>query len=204
MTIIAYIYKITKGIILYSKQPFYWLFAYLKFKINKVSFYKDFKSYGIPILQVSVKTKIFSIGHLFKMHNKGYNLIGRQQNCIFVTSPNAELIIGNNVGISSIAIVCQDKITIGDNVYIGGGTVIYDTDFHPLDYEKRISIKDNSAIKTKPIHIKQNAFIGAHCIILKGVTIGRNSIIGAGSVVTKDIPDNEIWAGNPTKFIRKI
>lgn len=52
--------------------------------------------------------------------------------------------------------------------------------------------------------IEDNVFIGARCIILKGVTIGENSIVGAGSVVTKSIPANEIWAGNPAKFIRKI
>lgn len=57
---------------------------------------------------------------------------------------------------------------------------------------------------TSPVVIKDGAFIGAHCIILKGVTIGENSIVGAGSVVTKSIPDGEIWAGNPVKFIRRV
>lgn len=57
---------------------------------------------------------------------------------------------------------------------------------------------------TSPVVIKDGVFIGAHCIILKGVTIGEKSIIGAGSVVTKSIPDGEIWAGNPAKFIRRI
>lgn len=51
--------------------------------------------------------------------------------------------------------------------------------------------------------INDNVFIGARCIILKGVTIGSKSIIGAGSVVTKNIPEGEIWAGNPAKFIKK-
>ena len=56
----------------------------------------------------------------------------------------------------------------------------------------------------KPVHIKENVFIGAHSIILKGVVIGENSIIGAGSVVTKSIPSNQIWAGNPAKYIRNV
>ena len=58
--------------------------------------------------------------------------------------------------------------------------------------------------KCAPVVIENNVFIGAHCIILKGVSIGENSIIGAGSVVTKNVPANQIWAGNPAKFIRKI
>ena len=55
-----------------------------------------------------------------------------------------------------------------------------------------------------PVVIKDGAFIGAHTIVLKGVTIGERSIVGAGSVVTRSIPDYEIWAGNPAKFIKKV
>ena len=57
---------------------------------------------------------------------------------------------------------------------------------------------------SKPIIINKGVFIGAHSIILKGVTIGNSSVVGAGSVVTKSIPEKEIWAGNPAKFIKKI
>ena len=53
-------------------------------------------------------------------------------------------------------------------------------------------------------NIEDNVFIGANCIILKGVKIGDRSIIGAGSVVTKNVPSDQIWAGNPAKFIREI
>ncbi|MNL65825.1 2,3,4,5-tetrahydropyridine-2,6-dicarboxylate N-acetyltransferase [compost metagenome] len=58
-------------------------------------------------------------------------------------------------------------------------------------------------IKKEPIIIEQDVFIGANSIILKGVTIGARSIIGAGSIVTKNVPADEIWGGNPAKFIRK-
>lgn len=51
--------------------------------------------------------------------------------------------------------------------------------------------------------IKENAYLGMNTLVVKPVTIGKNSIVGAGSIVTKDIPDNEVWAGNPAKFIRK-
>jgi acetyltransferase-like isoleucine patch superfamily enzyme len=132
-------------------------------------------------------------------------MIGRQQRCYFVVDAHCELVIGDNVGMSSTAIICQNKISIGNNVRIGGGTVIYDTDFHSLSYKERISIpEDVSGIKAKEVFIDDNVFIGAHSMILKGVVIGRNAIVGAGSVVTKSIPENEIWAGNPAKFIRTI
>ncbi|MBD8490085.1 hypothetical protein IFO69_15110 [Echinicola sp. CAU 1574] len=59
-------------------------------------------------------------------------------------------------------------------------------------------------VKNRGINIEDGVWIGGHCIILKGVTIGERSVIGAGSVVSKNIPKNEVWAGNPAKFIKKI
>jgi acetyltransferase-like isoleucine patch superfamily enzyme len=104
-----------------------------------------------------------------------------------------------------VSIVCQKKITIGDNVKIGANTCIYDTDFHSLNSNHRLDSKlDSENTIKKEIFIDDNVFIGAHSTILKGVRIGKNSIVGACSVVTKNIPENEIWAGNPAKFVRTI
>jgi acetyltransferase-like isoleucine patch superfamily enzyme len=89
------------------------------------------------------------------------------------------------------------------NMYLSGGDCkIYDTDFHSLNFEKRNRLPDND-VRSGAVNIKYGAFIGTGAIILKGVTVGEKSIIGAGSVVACDIPDNEIWAGNPARFIRK-
>ena len=88
---------------------------------------------------------------------------------------------------------------------IGAGCKIYDTDFHPKEPVFRYGEDaDISKTTTKPILIEDGVFIGGHSIILKGTHIGKNSIIGAGSVVTGEIPPNQIWAGNPARFIRKI
>lgn len=130
------------------------------------------------------------------------NPIGGDTVCRLI-SYGGKLEIGKNVGISNSSIVSTEEIKIDDNVMIGGSCKIYDSDFHPLDYYERITYSDN--IKSKPIHIKEGAFIGAHSIILKGSVIGKRSIIGAGSVVAGQIiPDDEIWGGNPVRFIRKI
>lgn len=80
--------------------------------------------------------------------------------------------------------------------------MIYDNDFHSISYTERINGDKN--IKAAPVIIQDGAFIGAHSIILKGVTIGARSVVGAGSVVAKSIPSDEVWAGNPAKFIRKL
>lgn len=166
--------------------------------------YHSFHSNGIPYIMVARGGK-FSIGKNFSMNNgiKG-NPIGCYDRCTFFVDRGAVLKIGDNVGISQSAIVCQKEITIGNNVKIGGGVKIYDTDFHSLDASFRTSEEDFRHRKKVPVVIGDNAFIGAFSIILKGVTIGENSIIGAGSVVTRSVPDNQIWAGNPAKFIRNL
>ena len=200
---IRLLYKIVKVIPQYFRK-IYWIITYLKLKLNGANFSTDFKSNGIPLINISLTGKM-SMGIQFVMNNGLYdNMIGRQQPCFFVVGKKGILIIGNNVGISATAIVCWNKIEIGNNVRIGGGSVIYDTDFHSLDCRERTAIPEIiENIQTAPVIIKDNVFIGANSTILKGVTIGKNSIIGACSVVTKNIPNNEIWAGNPAKFIRK-
>lgn len=131
------------------------------------------------------------------------NPIGGDSKTIIYAKGKGRIIIGDNVGISNSAIVAMDEIRIDDDVFIGGGCRIYDHDFHSIQYEDRILGYDNK-ITSSPIHIKKGAFIGAGVIILKGVSIGTHSIIGAGAVVTKSIPDNEIWAGNPARFVKKV
>ena len=131
--------------------------------------------------------------------------LGFPQPCQIVVTDGAELIIGKNVGMSQAAIICHHSITIGDNVKIGGGVKIYDTNFHSLNPEiRRIREWDMREKKCRPVVIEHDAFIGAGAIILSGVTIGENSIVAAGSVVSKSIPANEIWGGNPARFIKKV
>jgi acetyltransferase-like isoleucine patch superfamily enzyme len=197
-------YKIIKKIALAFYSQFSWLYTYFKFYLNGVKF-KKFQSNGIPYVCVNLKGK-FSIDNLLILNNgKHFNPIGRQQRCYFIVGENAFLKIGHNVGISCSAIICNNKITIGNNVKIGGNVVIYDTDFHSLDFNDRNQIPEKlDTINTSPVSIKNGVFIGAHTTILKGVTIGENSIIAACSVVTKDIPENQIWGGNPSKFLRQI
>ena len=177
--------------------------SFILFKINKINFKDGLISNGIPILSIQGD---FRIGTNFQINNtRKDNPIGRSYKCMFIVRKNAQLLIGNNVGMSGTTIVCQKKITIGNNVKCGGNVCIYDTDFHSLDpFERQDVQNDQNNMIKKEVTIEDNAFIGAHSTILKGVYIGQNSIIGACSVVTKSIPANEVWAGNPAKFIKNI
>jgi acetyltransferase-like isoleucine patch superfamily enzyme len=138
---------------------------------------------------------------------KNHNIIGGDTRTNIIVRDGATFEVGDFSGISNSTFVCTRKIHIGERVLIGGSCKFYDTDFHSIDFESRMSPYVNKTldknIKSAGIIVKYGAWIGGNSIILKGVTIGAYSIIGAGSVVSKDIPDNEIWAGNPINFIRK-
>jgi acetyltransferase-like isoleucine patch superfamily enzyme len=135
--------------------------------------------------------------------NSGFaaNPVGGSQTVLLFKSDDALIEIGEGTGISNALIAAYEHVYIGKNVSIGAGTKIMDTDFHPLDLDERL--KDVN-IPHKPVRIEDGAFIGTEAMVLKGVTIGENSVVGAGAVVTKSIPPGEIWGGNPAKFIRKL
>ncbi len=172
------------------------------FKLKGVACGENAKINGVLKVH-GVRGKII-IGNNFVCNAKiKYNPIGGNSSASFLVLENGLINIGNNVGISNTAIASMKNITIEDDVMIGGGCKIYDTDFHSIKFEQRMEQPDTH-IKSLPVTIKRGAFIGAHSIILKGVTVGEKSIVGAGSVVTKSIPDGEIWAGNPATFIRRI
>jgi acetyltransferase-like isoleucine patch superfamily enzyme len=147
---------------------------------------------------------------------------------------NSSIIIGNNCLIHGTLVteIDESKILIKNNVFIGGGTILdcvrsiiieddvlisyqcilADSDNHSVSYSVRRSDlatwkekkHDWTHIKSSPILISKGAWIGARVIILKGVRIGEGAVIGAGSVVTKDIPAWAIAAGNPANVIRVI
>jgi acetyltransferase-like isoleucine patch superfamily enzyme len=140
--------------------------------------------------------------NLYFSSGDAVNPIGSNlQGAIYVES-GASLTIGNDVGMSSIRMWIHESVTIGDNVKIGACVLITDTDAHPLDYLARRT--SNEGTKSAPIEIEDDVWVGAHSIILKGVTIGARSIIGAGSVVTRSIPADCVAAGNPCKVIKTI
>lgn len=179
---------------------------------------KIYNLFLLKLFGVKVKGNLTAWGRLIIKAKRGSIEIGKNVriNSSYFANPTAlfnrttlytkgegKISIGDNVGISNSAIASMNSITIEDDVLIGGGCKIWDTDFHPMDYSKRIHDEQNE-ISTAPVLIKKGAFVGGSSIVLKGVVIGAKSIIGAGSVVTKSVPDGEIWAGNPARFIKKI
>lgn len=122
---------------------------------------------------------------------------------ILYATQNATITIGDNVGMSSTVLWAHESITIGNHVKIGGNCILMDTDAHNMDYVIRRGQYTDWGISS-PIVIEDDVFIGANCIVLKGVTVGARSIIAAGSVVTKSIPADCLAGGNPAKVIRSL
>jgi acetyltransferase-like isoleucine patch superfamily enzyme len=180
---------------------FYFFVNYLTLKYRHVKYSSFPKINGL--LSVRGKGKLQLGNNIIINSGFNYNPVGLGYKTSFHISPKAKVSVGDNVGISNCLFYSINEIIIEDNVTLGGGCQFLDSDFHSLDYNNRI-LGDDKYVKSGPILVKNGSFIGTSCIILKNVTIGSKSIVAAGSVVSKSIPDNEIWGGNPIKFIRKI
>lgn len=124
---------------------------------------------------------------------------------------NASISIGKRVFISGSLIAAQ-KIEIGDDVMISWGVTVVDHNSHSISFSHRAEDvinwrqgeKDWTHVKVAPVTICDKVWIGFNALILKGVTIGEGSVVGAGSIVTKDVPPWTIVAGNPARTIREI
>ncbi|MCK5579859.1 MAG: acyltransferase [Candidatus Omnitrophica bacterium] len=172
--------------------------------LRGVSFGKGLRTFGRPLIRKHPQARIICEDHVVLNSDSRVNLAGIDHSVILAAPySNSQIHIGNNSGMSGGVIYAADSVTIGNHVNIGANTCIYDTDFHSLDFQKR---RQGQGVdeQAKPVVIEDDVWIGGHSIILKGVTIGRGAVVGAGSVVTKNIPPFTVWAGNPARLIREL
>ncbi len=180
-----------------------WPMARLVFALAGIRWGRRWRMYGVPIVQKH-RRSVIQIGDGLELRSIPHsNALGPFHPVILTTRrPGARLIIGRGFGMTGGTICAEESITIGDDVWVGGNTTITDTDFHPLLLDERLARPLAGA--TAPVVIENGVFIGMQSLILKGVTIGAESVIGAGSVVTRDIPAGVIAAGNPARVIRAL
>jgi acetyltransferase-like isoleucine patch superfamily enzyme len=135
--------------------------------------------------------------------------------CSFAIAPNGRCTVGDFTLLNGAIIMAEDTIDIGSHCLISWGVGIADSDFHPLEPAQRLIDSQALApffknrpprpkLKTAAVKIGNNVWIGMNAVILKGVTIGDNSVVAAGAVVTKSIPANTIVAGNPAVTVKKF
>jgi acetyltransferase-like isoleucine patch superfamily enzyme len=121
--------------------------------------------------------------------------------CLSTQRAEAEIRLGQNVGLNGVTIQCSERVEIGDDSAIAA-FYITDSQNHSLAVERRTD--PNAPIETAPVRIGRNVWVSVLTTILHGVTIGENSVIGANSVVSRDIPPNCLACGSPAKPVREL
>lgn len=149
-----------------------------------------------PDVQLGKDVKIFAFVNLYGCTIGDGSKIGA-----FVEIQK-NVTIGKNVKVSSHTFICEG-VEIEDNVFVGHN-VSFINDKYPRSANADGSLQSEADWKVVRTRVKRGASIGTSVTILCGVTIGENAIVGAGSVVTKDVPDNVVVAGNPARLLRKL
>jgi acetyltransferase-like isoleucine patch superfamily enzyme len=124
-----------------------------------------------------------------------------EKNVLITFTPDARIIIGDDCRLNGAGIQAYRQVRIGPRCILSS-TIMVDTDFHPLDPSRR---HDHDApVVCAPITIGENVWVAGQTAILKGVTIGDNSVVGFRAVVTKDVPPNVVVGGNPARIVKRL
>lgn len=131
-----------------------------------------------------------------------HNLVGLTGPTVLCANPGGRIVIGSHSGFSSVVINARERIEIGSYVNVGGNVRIFDHNFHSLDWRERRPPENKSVVRSAPVVIEDDVFIGTNAIILKGTHIGARSIVAAGSVVFGlDVPPDSLVRGNPAVIV---
>jgi acetyltransferase-like isoleucine patch superfamily enzyme len=159
--------------------------------------------YGMPIVGMAKGSRIRIGDRTVLCSDSRFTALGVNHPVVLRTlRPDAEIIIGSDCGISGGSICAAIRVELGSECLLGSNVTITDTDFHAIKPEGRRYNNNSRDIGAAPVRIEENVFIGVGAVVLKGVSVGRNSVIGAMSVVSKDVRRNSICAGVPAIPIR--
>lgn len=174
----------------------WWVFFRAAF--FKISLRGKVKFNGLPIVRGNIKWgKNITINSCFYS-----NLFGLFQRSVIYAYDGAEIIIGDNVGMSGVTVHSRTRIEIGAGTLVGGNVKIMDHDFHPVDFRYR-NPDVWERVGTQPILIGEKCFIGGGAMIMKGVKMGAYCVVGAGAVVLAgEYPSGALLAGNPAKIVK--
>ncbi len=172
----------------------------LRFALHGVAWGRSWRIFGMPIIQRH-RHSLIQLGDYLELRSwVSTNPLAPYHPVVLSTrKSNACLIIGNQCGLTGATIVAAERVELGNRVLVGANVVITDTDFHPLDpLERQQDILNG---RHAPVIIEDDVFIGMNSLILKGVRLGKGCVVGAGSVVVKDVLSGVIVAGNPARQV---
>lgn len=186
-------------------RKIWWLGAtQLLLRSEKVKHGSRVSFYGVPIISRHKDSSITISDRVTLCSDSRFTALGVSRPVILRTlQAGASISIGEDSGLSGTTICAASSVTIGARCLIGADVMITDTDFHPLQPEGRRYAGPSEA-RSRAVVIEDDVFIGARSVVLPGVRIGKGAVVGAGSVVTKDIPSNAVSAGNAARFIRQL
>lgn len=192
-------WKVPLEILRYIYHPL--VIFYLK--LIGVQVGRNTKWYGFPVVFRHKDSRIV-IGDRVEVRNWRFsNPLGINHPLVLTTwNKNAVIEIKADTGISGGIICAAKSIVIGPGTLVGANSSIIDTDFHPTSQGKRRYSKND--VKASPVKIGPNVFIGMNCQIIKGVILGNNCLVGAGSVVFSSFPANSLVLGNPAKLVKRL
>lgn len=175
----------------------------IKFAWNGIPWGRAWRFHGLPIIMKHRHSEMSFGSGLGLRSSIRANPLGANHPVILCTwRAGSVLRVGENFAMTGGTLCAAQSIVIGSNVVVGANTVIADTDFHPLQAGKRMTSPSDGACA--PIVIEDDVFIGMECLVLKGVTLGHGSVIGAGSIVTQDVPAGWVAAGNPARALHPV
>lgn len=176
-----------------------WLWR-LEARFKGVEFQGKCQFQGRPLISVARGAQIVLGDGVGFYSSTRANPLGSFQPCVLrALAPGARLILGPRVGLSGTVLCAGAAIEVGEGTIFGSGAMVIDNDFHAPkgEWDWAADYQANA----RPVRIGRGAFVGARAIILKGVTIGDRAVIGAGAVVTQDVPPNSTAAGNPAHLV---
>lgn len=156
--------------------------------------------YGRPIFRRLPQSSIVVGDRCVFRSARWSNQIGINRPCMITTlRRGAQLRIGSDGGFSGAVVAAATEILIGNRVLVGANVTITDSDMHGWQPDAR-----DEAGESEPVHIGDRVWLGLNVVVLKGVTIGKDSVIAAGSVVSTSIPEGVIAAGQPARVLREL
>lgn len=180
-----------------------WPLVRAQFAWHGIDWGANWKIFGRPIIQRHRGSRIdLGDGLYLRSWPRSNPLVPTAPVVLSTRRADAAIEVGEDCGFTSTTLVAADRIAIGDRVQVGGNASIVDFDFHPLVPEERKENFNDGA--SAPIVIEDDVFVGMEALVLKGVTIGEGAVVGAGAVVTQDVPPRTVVAGNPASVVRKL
>lgn len=184
----------------------WWHFSVpLRLRAQGVQLGRNVRFYGMPIISMAKNSRIIIGDRVTLCSDSRFTALGVNHPVVLRTlRTDAQIVLGNDCGISGGSICAAISVELGKECLLGANVTIADTDFHAIKPEGRRFNGNPLDIGVAAVCIEDNVFIGTGTVVLKGVMIGKNSVIGAMSVVNKNVGANVIAVGAPARLIREI